>query len=207
MTTPIQRLRNVDAILATLTLPDGVLTWSQDAKIVRMHDGVTPGGIKMVRADAAAITGGTINGTAIGGTAPAAGAFTALSASGNAQITGIMAAKHLVGNGATPGMTTNIGAGTSPTGVTITGTDVAGKISFTAGTSPTANGQIVLLTFSAGFTSAPFTVFSPNSSGAAALSGPTAIQASTSAAQMAFTAGPTPLTAGTLYSWFYYNIG
>lgn len=56
---------------------------------------LTIGGLKRLSqyiggqlASAVAFTGGTINGTAIGGTTPAAGAFTSLSASGNLTTTG-----------------------------------------------------------------------------------------------------------------------
>lgn len=135
MTTAIQRLRNVASILATLTLPDGVLTWSQDEKIIRMHDGVTPGGIKMVRGDAAAITGGAINGAAVGNTTPATGAFTTLSAGATTASTMAVSSNATVGGNLTVGASSSAsatsGALASSTGAASVSTTTSGTLSFT----------------------------------------------------------------------------
>lgn len=52
-------------------------------------------------ADSVAITGGTINGTTIGGTTAAAGSFTTLSASSTTTLAGASFSGNLVGNGTT----------------------------------------------------------------------------------------------------------
>lgn len=59
------------------------------------------GTISTQDADAVAITGGTIDGTTIGGTTAAAGSFTDLSASGTTSLAGATLTGNLVGNGTT----------------------------------------------------------------------------------------------------------
>jgi hypothetical protein len=74
-----------------------------------------------------------------------------------------------------PTLTAGTGAGTSPT-ITITGTDVAGVLNITTGTSPTgSNATIVTVTFNVAFGTAPYVVFSPINSVSAALTSATSI--------------------------------
>jgi hypothetical protein len=57
-------------------------------------------------------------------------------------------------SGSTPSIAAGTGAGTGPT-ISITGNDIAGYISLTAGTSPTATGVIATITFSTTLTNTP----------------------------------------------------
>lgn len=54
--------------------------------------------------------------------------------------------EHLIGTSGTPSISAGVGAGTSPT-IAITGNDVAGRITLTTGTSPTADGIVCTVTF------------------------------------------------------------
>jgi hypothetical protein len=107
----------------------------------------------------------------IGGTTPSSGAFTTVSATigytggtfSGASIsgstitgTGLVTGLHFVGNSSTPTLAYGPGAGTSPGAKSITGTDVAGLISFTAGTAPPANSVILTVTFASAFSVAPY---------------------------------------------------
>lgn len=51
-----------------------------------------------------------------------------------------------------PGVVLGAGAGTGPTGLTVTGTDNHGNITFTSGTTPTAASTVATITFANTFT-------------------------------------------------------
>jgi hypothetical protein len=72
----------------------------------------------------ATITGGTINGTAIGGSTAAAGAFTTLAASGNTTLTGDLAVNGntTLGNASGDTITLNAATATIPNNLTFSGT-------------------------------------------------------------------------------------
>jgi hypothetical protein len=60
-------------------------------------------------------------------------------------------------NGSTPSISAGTGAGTSPT-VSVTGNDIAGYITITTGTSPTAGGDVVTITFATALTNTPTSI-------------------------------------------------
>jgi len=72
----------------------------------------------------ATITGGTINGTAIGGSSAAAGAFTTLAASGNASVTGNLTVdgNTTLGNASGDTITLNAATATIPNNLNFSGT-------------------------------------------------------------------------------------
>jgi hypothetical protein len=72
----------------------------------------------------ATITGGTINGTAIGGSTAAAGSFTTLAASGNTTLTGDLAVNGntTLGNASGDTITLNAATATIPNNLTFSGT-------------------------------------------------------------------------------------
>lgn len=72
----------------------------------------------------ATITGGTINGTAIGGSTAAAGSFTSLAASGNTALTGDLAVNGntTLGNASGDTITLNAATATIPNNLTFSGT-------------------------------------------------------------------------------------
>jgi hypothetical protein len=62
--------------------------------------------------------------------------------------------KPITTTGSTPSNAAGTGAGTSPT-ISVTGNDVAGYVTIATGTSPTAGGDIVTITFSSAITNTP----------------------------------------------------
>ena len=77
-----------------------------------------------VVSSSATITGGTINGTAIGGSSAAAGSFTTLAASGNTTLTGDLAVNGntTLGNASGDTITLNAATATIPNNLTFSGT-------------------------------------------------------------------------------------
>jgi hypothetical protein len=77
-----------------------------------------------VVSSSATITGGSINGTAIGGSTAAAGAFTTLAASGNTTLTGDLAVNGntTLGNASGDTITLNAATATIPNNLTFSGT-------------------------------------------------------------------------------------
>lgn len=90
-------------------------------------------------ANAVAITGGTINGTPIGGTTPAAGAFTTLAKNGSS----------VLNLGGTPTATCNTAGAGSGCTRSITGTDTTFLVTVTTGSSPAAISTALSITYSA----------------------------------------------------------
>jgi hypothetical protein len=121
------------------------------------------------------------------------------------SITDAQVVLALAGAG-TPTIAAGTGAGTTPT-VAVTGSDRAGLISVTTGTSPAASAIVATVTFSVAFGAAPraivLTAAGPNS---AALSGAAAVyldSASTTAAHFVLKVGSTNLAASTAYLWYF----
>lgn len=103
----------------------------------------------------------------------------------------------------TPTIAAGTGAGTSPT-VSIAGTDNAGQITVTTGTSPTAAGTIATVTFASTYLNTPYVVISPANANAAALYNTTRVYATSSTSAITLTAGSAALTASTQYIWNYH---
>ena len=96
MTKQVQIRRGTDSQHTSFTGAEGEISVNTTNDSVHVHDGTTAGGKEMARADGSnvAFTSGTIDGTVIGGTTPAAGTFTTGSftgdvAFGNNDITGL----------------------------------------------------------------------------------------------------------------------
>ena len=85
MTKQVQIRRGTDSQHTSFTGAEGEISVNTTNDSVHVHDGTTAGGKEMARADGSnvAFTGGTIDGATIGGTTPAAGTFTTLTASGD----------------------------------------------------------------------------------------------------------------------------
>jgi len=112
---------------------------------------------------------------------------------------------HIISGGTAPTIAANTGAGTSPT-ISISGTDTAGTITLTTGTSPTVSADVLTVTFATAFSAAPQVVFSAASGSAAALSGNAAVYATPATGTFKLTTGSTGLTASTQYKWTYHVI-
>lgn len=68
---------------------------------------------------------------------------------------------HISGSSGTPSIAPGPGAGDGNS-VSIAGTDLAGEITITTGTSPAAASVVVTITFSSAYSTAPYIVFSPS---------------------------------------------
>src|SRR5206468_4091693 len=68
---------------------------------------------------------------------------------------GALTSYHFAGGSGTPTIAAGTGAGTGAT-VSITGTDAAGEITITTGTSPTAGAALATVTFNTAYSTAPY---------------------------------------------------
>lgn len=106
---------------------------------------------------------------------------------------------HIIGNSSTPTISVN---GVSGTSASITGTDLAGEITFTTSNSSIASGTILTVTFNTAFTAAPYVVFSPSNDKAPNASPYIYVtNRSTTVFDLAFNASY--IQAGTTYKWTY----
>lgn len=113
---------------------------------------------------------------------------------------------HIIGSSIAPTFAAGTGAGTSPT-ITLTGTDLGGFINVTTGTTPTASGVVVTVTFNAAYGAAPRCVLiTPANAAAAALTGANQVfvsQAGITTTTFALTAGSVAPGASTAYQFYY----
>lgn len=128
---------------------------------------------------------------------------TPLYVNGAARVVGLLTPNRVAGAGNAPTIAAGTGAGTSPT-VSIVGTDTAGRITITTGTTPTANATIATITFAGGaYGTAPYVSLTPSNQPAAALSGANMPFPTSSTTTFVLTAGTTALTAATTYTFNY----
>lgn len=108
-------------------------------------------------------------------------------------------------DGGSASITAGLGAGTSPTvSLGSNSGNVAGTITVTTGTSPTASATVATVSFTSSLPTPPVCQALPNNSSAAALSGTALVYAaneSTSSFQLVV--GSTPLSGSTQYKWKY----
>lgn len=116
------------------------------------------------------------------------------------QVTGSVAAKHLVGNTPAPTIAAGAGAGTSPI-VAVTGTDLGFKVSVTTGTLPTAAATVATVTFNTAYGVAPHYSMAPANAATALLNGATMVYSTSTTTTFVITAGATGLVAATAYVW------
>lgn len=160
---------------------------------------------------------------ALNGDINSVGTITASTALGTAQlnatnagVTGTLTtadatAGHLIGSGSTPSIAAGAGAGTSPT-VAVSGADLAGVVTVTTGTTPTANAVVATITFARAFAAAPKAVIMrPANTAARALSGTSEVWIDVGSADIAagswrFRAN-VALAASTAYQWYFIVAG
>lgn len=120
---------------------------------------------------------------------------------------GLKIFKHLIGKSSLPSNAAGTGAGTGPT-VTIAGTDIGGTVTVLTGSSPTASGIIVTVTYAASaYPTGSYPVLYPANASAASLTGTSQITASGTTTTFVITAGSAALAASTTYVWNYQIIG
>lgn len=108
---------------------------------------------------------------------------------------------HLIGNSSTPTIAAGAGAGTTPT-VSVAGNDIAGAITITTGTSPTASAIVATITFNRPYASAPRVILTPRNSNAAVLTGAaTVFVNSETTTTFVINVGSTNLAASRQYIW------
>jgi hypothetical protein len=114
--------------------------------------------------------------------------------------------RPLVSNGSTPSNSLGTGAGTSPT-ASITGNDISGYVTINTGTSPTASGDIITITFATALTNTPTSIqLTPaNEAAATELTKFYADQSSASSSSFKIKNTSSALTGSTTYK-FYYTI-
>jgi hypothetical protein len=84
-----------------------------------------------------------------------------VSTSGAIVTTNDITAKHIKGNSGVLSIAASTGAGTSPSAVSVTGTDMSGVVALTTGTSPTVNAVLATITYNTAFSTAPVVVITP----------------------------------------------
>lgn len=123
------------------------------------------------------------------------------------DVAGATRIQQLLGSsGSSPSNAAGSGAGTSPT-ITVTGTDVAGKIVITAGTTPSASAAIITLTFGTTYPNAPYPMLIAGNTSAAALSGTGNVYVTSNTTDFTINVGSTALVNATQYIWFYHIVG
>jgi trimeric autotransporter adhesin len=106
-----------------------------------------------------------------------------------------------------PTIAAGAGAGSGPT-VSVTGTDLGLHITVTTGSSPSGSGAtIATVTFASPYPVAPIPFPTPGNANAAALSGNTAVFATTTASTLVLTSGSSALEADTEYVFNILTIG
>lgn len=167
----------------------------------RAINGVNFDGTAAITITAAA---GTLSGSTLA-SGVTGSSLTSVSTLGTLTVSGAATLNHLVGSSTAPTIAAGAGAGTSPT-VAVTGTDVAGKVSITAGVAASASSIIATITFNTAFAGAPYVQLTPANANAALLSGVTMVYLTSTTATFVINAGTTGLSAGA-YVWNYSAIG
>ena len=123
---------------------------------------------------------------------------------GNAQVIGALTVRKIIGGSSAPTLAAGTGAGTSPT-VAIVGTDMAGRITITTGTSPTAAATVVTVTFNIEYGAAPYVSLTPANANAAALAlASRPYPSASTTTTFVITAGTAALAASTQYVFNYH---
>lgn len=126
--------------------------------------------------------------------------FTSIDSKGNLHV------PHVIGSTASPGIAGGTGVGSGGT-LILNGTDLSGSLNISTGISPSTSAVILTVTFNKTYAAAPYVVFSPANSTAAALSGVSAIFVNSSTTAFKLTAGTVALAASTQYIWNYHVMG
>jgi hypothetical protein len=122
---------------------------------------------------------------------------------------GELQSNRLISTGTSPTIGAGAGAGTTPT-VSVTGKNMAGRISLTEGSSPpgTAGQTLFTVTFGTAYAAAPIVVLAPANAAASNLTGTSAafVDRAGITTSVFVVKNSAALTAAAVYEWFYHVI-
>ncbi len=110
---------------------------------------------------------------------------------------------HIIGGTSAPAITAGTGAGRAPK-VSVAGTDMAGTITVTTGSSAAASATVATITYNAAYGASPYVILTPGNAAAAALNGNARVyvnNAASSAAAFVISSGSVALERDTTYVW------
>ena len=143
-------------------------------------------------------TNSTSNSIVLGNTA-----ITRVSTWGTIVTTNDINAKHIKGNSGALSIAASTGAGTSPSAVSVTGTDMSGVVALTTGTSPSINAVLATITYNTAFSSAPVVVITPANAATASLAATQAVWVNITTTGFTINTNGTAVGASTAYKWNY----
>ena len=129
--------------------------------------------------------------------------ITKVSTSGAIVTTNDIIAKHLKGNSGALSIAASTGAGTSPSAVSVTGTDLSGVVALTTGTSPTVNAVLATITYNTAFSTAPVVVITPANAATASLAATQAVWVNITTTGFTINTNATAVVSSTAYKWNY----
>ena len=128
---------------------------------------------------------------------------TRVSTSGAIVTTNDINAKHIKGNSGALSIAASTGAGTSPSGITVTGTDMSGVVALTIGTSPSINAVLATITYNTAFSTAPVVVITPANAATASLAATQAVWVNITTTGFTINTNATAVVSSTAYKWNY----
>ena len=129
--------------------------------------------------------------------------ITRVSTSGAIVTTNDINAKHIRGNSGALSIAASTGAGTSPSGITVTGTDMSGVVALTTGSSPSINAVLAIITYNTAFSSAPVVVITPANAATASLAATQAVWVNITTTGFTINTNATAVVSSTAYKWNY----
>jgi hypothetical protein len=158
------------------------------------------------------ITGDITNATSIGNGATNATAnsiqlgntsIVRVNTSGTIITSADINAKHIKGNSGALSIAASTGAGTSPSSISVVGTDMSGVVTLTTGTSPSINAVLATITYNTAFSTAPVVVITPANAATASLVAAQAVWVNIATGNFTINTNTTALNASTIYKWNY----
>jgi hypothetical protein len=129
--------------------------------------------------------------------------ITKVSTSGAIVTTNDITAKHIKGNSGVLSIAASTGAGTSPSAVSVTGTDMSGVVALTTGTSPSINAVLATITYNTAFSTAPVVVITPANAATASLAATQAVWVNITTTGFTINTNATAVVSSTAYKWNY----
>jgi hypothetical protein len=129
--------------------------------------------------------------------------ITKVNTSGAITTSSDIIAKHLKGNSGALSIAASTGAGTSPSALSVTGTDMSGVVTLTTGSSPTINAILATITYNSAFSTAPVVVITPANAATASLTSAQAVWVNINTGNFTINTNATALNASTIYKWNY----